>query len=68
MGSDAPVAMDVAAPKGSTAAPAVVSNTNEWGRHGFIIAEIHRILATMEPPWGSLCVFEAVARRFPEVD
>jgi len=60
--------MDIAAPNESAAAPAVVTNINEWGRHGIIIAEIHKVLATMEPPWGSLCVFEAVARPFPEVD
>jgi len=42
--------------------------TNEWGRHGFVVAEIYKVMATMEPPWGSLCVYEAVARRFPEVD
>jgi len=41
---------------------------NEWGRHGFIVAEVYKVLATMEPPWGSLCVYEAMTRRFPEVD
>jgi len=65
---DAPVVMNVAAPNGSTATTTVAPDVNEWGRHGFIVAEIHRILATMEPPWGSLFVFEAMARRFPEVD
>jgi len=44
------------------------TTSNKWGRHGYIIAEIHRVLATMEPLWGSLQVFEAVSRRFPEVD
>jgi len=49
----------------ATAASATIS---EWGRHGFIIAGIHKVLATMEPPWGSLQVFEAVSQLFPEVD
>jgi len=48
---------------------AVTPRTNDdWGRHGYIIAEIYKIIATMEPPWGSQCVFEAAARRFPDVD
>jgi len=60
--------MNVAVTNESNAAPAVVTNINEWGRHGFIIAEIHKILATMVPLWGSLCVYEAASRRFPDVD
>jgi len=48
----------------STAPPTVT----EWGRHGYIIAEIYKIIGTMEPPWGSQCVFEAMARRFPKVE
>jgi len=47
---------------------AATLTTNEWGRHGYIVAEIHKVLAVMEPPWGSLQVFEAVSRQFPEVD
>jgi len=47
---------------------ATATTNNEWGRHGYIIAEIYKIIATMEPPWGSQCVFEAAARRFPEVN
>jgi len=54
---------------GDASGTAAMTPTNsEWGRHGYIIAEIYRILGTMEPPWGSQCVFEAAARRFPEVD
>jgi len=41
---------------------------NAWGRHGYIIAEIYKIIGSMEPPWGSQCVFEAAVRRFPDVD
>jgi len=48
--------------------PSATSTMNEWGRHGFIITEIHMVLSTMEPPWGSLQVFEVMERRFPEVD
>jgi len=65
---DTPIAMDVAATNESNAVPTVAANTNEWGRQGFIIAEIHRILATIKPRWGSLHVFEAASRRFPDVD
>jgi len=61
-------AISGAAPSQSFVAPTSVPNVNEWGRHGFIVAEIYKILAMMEPPWGSLCVFEAASRRFPEVD
>jgi len=51
------------------AVEAATPRTNDdWGRHGYIIAEIYKIIATMEPPWGSQCVFEAAARRFPDVD
>jgi len=42
--------------------------TNEWGRHGSIVAEVYKVLASMEPPWGSLCVYEEMARRFPTID
>jgi len=52
----------------NTTTASAVTSTNEWGRHGFVVAEIYKVLATMEPPWGSLCVYEAVARRFPEID
>jgi len=35
------------------AVAAVTPRTNDdWGRHGYIIAEIYKIIATMEPPWG----------------
>jgi len=51
-----------------TATAPTVTPMNEWGRHGFIIAEIYKVLATMEPPCGSSCVYEAMARRFPEID
>jgi len=51
------------------AIPAATPRTNDdWGRHGYIISEIYKIIATMEPPWGSQCVYEAAARRFPDVD
>jgi len=49
-------------------ATATATTMNEWGRHGYIVAEIHKLIATMEPPWGSQMVFEAAAMRFPEVD
>jgi len=42
--------------------------TSEWGRHGAIVAEVYKVLASMEPPWGSLCVYEEMARRFPTID
>jgi len=51
-----------------TITASAVTTTNEWGRHGFVVAEVYKVLATMEPPWGSLCVYEAMAWRFPEVD
>jgi len=46
----------------------MVTPMNEWGRHGFVVAEVYKVLATMEPPWGSSCVNEVMARRFPEID
>jgi len=49
-------------------ANAAATTMNEWGRHGYIVAEIHKIVATTEPPWGSQRVYEAAAMRFPEVD
>jgi len=53
---------------GPNVATATATTTNEWGHHGYIVAEIYKILATMDPPWGSQCVYEAAARRFPEVE
>jgi len=53
--------VDVAGVRGADAATVGPPAVNEWGRHGYIIAEIHKILRTMEPPWGSLCVFEAAS-------
>jgi len=32
------------------------------------VAEVYKVLASMEPPWGSLCVYNEMARRFPDVD
>jgi len=41
---------------------------NTWGQHGFVVAEIYKVLASMEPPWGFLCVYEEMAKRFPAID
>jgi len=41
---------------------------SDYGRHGFVKAEIHKLLGTMELPWVSMCVFEAASKLFPEVD
>jgi len=41
---------------------------NTWGQHGFVVAEVYKVLASMEPPWGSLCVYEEIARRFPAIE
>jgi len=51
-----------------TATALAVTPMNEWGRHGFVVAEVYKVLASMEPPWGSSCVYEVMARRFPEID
>jgi len=45
-----------------------ITPTNKWGRHGFIVAEVYKVLASMEPPWGSLCVYNEMARRFLDID
>jgi len=29
---------------------------NAWGQHGFVVAEVYKVLASIEPPWGSLCI------------
>jgi len=44
------------------------TSMNAWGQHGFVIAEIYKVLASMEPPWGSLCVCEEMTRRFPAIE
>jgi len=64
---EATESVNVAAQHDASAVPAVAAATmtSEWGRQGFIIAEIHRILATMEPPWGSLCVLRRCLDDFP---
>jgi len=49
-------------------ATATATTMNKWGRHGYIVAEIHRLIAAIEPPWGSQMIFEAAAMRFPKVD
>jgi len=41
---------------------------NIWGQHGKVVAEVYKVLASMEPPWGSLCVCEEMTRRFPEIE
>jgi len=41
---------------------------NIWGQHGKVVSEVYKVLAGMEPPWGSFGVYKEMARRFPEIE
>jgi len=51
-----------------TVGPARMPTTGDWGRHGYIVSEIIKLIESIEPPWRSLRLCVAVSERFPEVN